>query len=163
MATAVVETSNLTKRYGEFTALDDLSIRVERGQILSASELLTVLQVNLVLICLAMSAVLTLVISTFISSLFHRTATATSTAYVVLLLVFLGPMIIWLGRDAPFGHETVQTALMINPMGAALSIMETPGFKQYELWPISWWVSGITTLVLLVALGTQVWRLNRPW
>ncbi len=30
----VVETRNLTKRYGEFTALDDLSIHVKRGQIL---------------------------------------------------------------------------------------------------------------------------------
>ena len=30
----VVHTENLTKRYGEFTALDDLSIHVKRGEIL---------------------------------------------------------------------------------------------------------------------------------
>ena len=32
--TPVVETVELTKRYGEFTALDMLSIRLEKGQIL---------------------------------------------------------------------------------------------------------------------------------
>ncbi|MEM7558480.1 MAG: ATP-binding cassette domain-containing protein, partial [Planctomycetota bacterium] len=30
----VVQTENLTKRYGEFTALEDLSIHVKRGEIL---------------------------------------------------------------------------------------------------------------------------------
>ncbi len=34
MTDRVVETQNLTKRYGEFTAVDDLSIYVDRGQIL---------------------------------------------------------------------------------------------------------------------------------
>ncbi len=34
MADHVVETRNLTKRYGEFTALEDLSIHVDRGSIL---------------------------------------------------------------------------------------------------------------------------------
>jgi len=34
MSETVVETQNLTKRYGDFTALDDLSIHVDRGQIL---------------------------------------------------------------------------------------------------------------------------------
>lgn len=34
MSEIVVETHQLTKRYGDFTALDSLSIRVERGQIL---------------------------------------------------------------------------------------------------------------------------------
>jgi len=34
MSETVVETKNLTKRYGAFTALNDLSIHVDRGQIL---------------------------------------------------------------------------------------------------------------------------------
>jgi len=34
MSERVLETKNLTKRYGHFTALDDLSIHVDRGQIL---------------------------------------------------------------------------------------------------------------------------------
>lgn len=34
MSDVVVETTNLTKRYGDFTALSDLSIHVNRGQIL---------------------------------------------------------------------------------------------------------------------------------
>lgn len=34
MSDTVVETTNLTKRYGDFTALSDLSIHVNRGQIL---------------------------------------------------------------------------------------------------------------------------------
>lgn len=34
MSERVLETKNLTKKYGDFTALDDLSIHVDRGQIL---------------------------------------------------------------------------------------------------------------------------------
>lgn len=34
LSDTVVETKNLTKRYGEFTALDDLSISIDRGKIL---------------------------------------------------------------------------------------------------------------------------------
>jgi ABC-type transport system involved in multi-copper enzyme maturation permease subunit len=120
------------------------------------------LQVNLVLVCLVMTAILTLAISTFVSSLFKRTATATSTSYIVLLVVFLGPMMVWLGRDAPFGHRTVEAALLVNPMGAALSVMETPGFQQYELWPFSWYVSGVTAIILAGILSIQIWRISRP-
>jgi ABC-2 type transport system ATP-binding protein len=34
MADRVLETKNLTKRYGDFTAIDDISIHVDRGQVL---------------------------------------------------------------------------------------------------------------------------------
>ena len=78
------------------------------------------------------------------------------------MILFLGPLLIWLGRDAPFGHTTVQTSLLATPMGAALSVIETPGFRQYELLPASWWICGIASFVLLVVLAVQVWRLTLP-
>lgn len=120
------------------------------------------LQVYKVLISLLLTAVFTLALSAAIGSLFARTAPATATAYVVLMTLFLGPLLIWLGRDAPFGHATVETALLATPVGAALSDMKSPGFAQYELLPTAWWLSGSATVICLVFLGIQTWRLMRP-
>ena len=95
-------------------------------------------------------------------SLFPRTATATTTAYLVLMVMFLGPLLVWLGRDQPFGHKTVQAALLTNPAGAALAAMGFPGFRQYDLIPASWWVSIIASGILLLVLYVQTRRLTRP-
>jgi hypothetical protein len=95
-----------------------------------------------------------------VGSLFQRTATATTTCYIVLIVLYLGPLLIWMGRDAPFSHGMVEAALSINPTGAALSIIEAPGFKIYV--PGAWWVSGMISLAALAALGLQVWRISRP-
>jgi ABC-type transport system involved in multi-copper enzyme maturation permease subunit len=120
------------------------------------------LQVYLVSICLLLTAVLTLMLSAAVGSLFRRTATATATVYVALIILFLGPLLIWLGRDAPFGHDTVAAALLATPTGAALSVIETPGFAQYELLPAAWWISGIASVLLLGLLVAQIWRLMLP-
>ena len=120
------------------------------------------LQVYRVMICLVLAAVYTICIAAAVGSLFQRTATATTTCYIVLIVLFLGPLLIWMGRDSPFSHDTVEAALAINPTGAALSIIEAPGFEIYELVPGAWWVSGIVSLTALVALGCQVWRISRP-
>jgi len=120
------------------------------------------LQVQLVLICLAIAAIYTVLVGAAIGSLFPRTATATMTCYVVLIVLFLGPLLIWMGRDAPFSHGFVESALAINPTGAALSIIEAPGFETYELVPLSWWVSAAISGLALVVLCVQVWRITRP-
>ena len=119
------------------------------------------LQIYLVCACLLLTALFTLLLSAAVGSLFARTATATATAYVILMFLFLGPLLIWLGRDAPFGHSTVKTSLLATPMGAALSVMETPGFTQYDLLPASWWITGIASLVMVLILAVQTWRLMK--
>jgi ABC-type transport system involved in multi-copper enzyme maturation permease subunit len=120
------------------------------------------LQVYYVMICLVVSAVYTISIAAAVGSLFKKTATATMTCYVVLIVAFLGPLLIWMGRDAPFSHNIVQSALAINPTGAALSIIETPGFESYELVPLAWWFSCIIAVLALTSLFVQVWRISRP-
>ncbi len=120
------------------------------------------LQVYLVMICLVLAAIYTVCVSAAVGCLFQRTATATTTCYVVLIVLFLGPLLIWMGRDAPFSHDAVETALSINPTGAALNIIGAPGFDVYHLWPISWWVSGIISVAALFALAIQTWRISRP-
>lgn len=120
------------------------------------------LQVYMVLISLLLTALFTLALSAAVGSFFARTAPATATAYVVLMVLFLGPLLMWLGRDAPFGHSTVQNSLLATPVGAALSVIKTPGFEHYELLPAAWWISGIASGVLLLLLGVQTWRLARP-
>jgi ABC-type transport system involved in multi-copper enzyme maturation permease subunit len=119
-------------------------------------------QVIQVIICLILFSVFSILLTATASSLFRRTATATAVAYGVLLVVCAGSMLIWLGRDAPFGHSTVQWALSINPMAAALNVIQTPGFTQYDLVPMNWWVTSVMSFVLLIILTVQTVRLTRP-
>ena len=119
------------------------------------------LQVNLVLVCLAWTAVYALAVSAAVGSLFRSTAVSTTMTYVVVIGLFLAPILVWLGRDAPFGHDTVQAALLTNPVGAALSVIEAPGFQSYDLLPAAWWIAGIVSAFMFFVLGVQVWRLTR--
>lgn len=119
-------------------------------------------QVQLVLVCLALTAIYTVFVGAAVGALFRKTTTATMTCYVVLILLFLGPLLIWLGLDNPFSHGVVEKALAINPTGAALSIMGTPGFTAFELTRVAWIVSSSVSGFALFVLSWQVWRITRP-
>ena len=119
-------------------------------------------QVERVLICLVLTAVFAMVMSAAVSSLFRRTAPATTTSYLLLLTICAGTLLFWLGRDAPFGHTTVETMLKLNPMAAALSVINAPGFEPYRLIPHNWYVIGSLTVVAFLVLTFRTWRLTRP-
>lgn len=119
-------------------------------------------QVELVVTCLGMTALLGVAVSAAISSLFRKTATATVVAYAVLLSIYAGSLLIWMGRDFPFSHDMVEKALTINPMAAAFSVIEVGGFEKYDLLPANWWFVGITSAVAFLVLFIQTWRLSRP-
>lgn len=119
-------------------------------------------QVQRVLICLGLMALLAVLLGTAVSSLFRHTAAATTGAYVVLLTLCAGTLLFWLGRDAPFGHRTVETALLINPLAAALNAAGTPGFTNYDLLPLHWWLVGGACVALVVFLFIRIWQLTRP-
>jgi ABC-type transport system involved in multi-copper enzyme maturation permease subunit len=143
-------------------------------------------QVQRVVVCLVLTAGFCILVSTAASSLFQTTAKATTASYLILMAICIGPLLIWLGRDAPFGHATVQTALTISPVATALQASETPGFTQYELvranwlsvgsaghvldsllneirWTLAnWWIVGTTCVVLLVFLRLRVGQLCSP-
>ncbi|MDV6029478.1 MAG: ABC transporter permease subunit [Phycisphaera sp. RhM] len=119
-------------------------------------------QVNLVLVCLAWTVVYTVAVSAAVGSLFRTTAVATTVTYVVVMALFVIPLLVWLGRGAPFGFEMVQRVLLINPVGAALSVIETPGFEQYNLLPAAWYVAGGFSALMFLVFGLKVWRLTRP-
>ena len=119
-------------------------------------------QVQRVVICLLATAGFAMMLSAAIGSLFRRTATSTAAAYAALLLVCGAPLLVWLGRDAPFGHDTVERALLINPVAAAFSVIRLTGFRDYELLPGNWWFLGITSAVCLVVLLAQTHRISRP-
>jgi ABC-type transport system involved in multi-copper enzyme maturation permease subunit len=120
------------------------------------------LQIKRVLICLLATAGFSLVLSAAVSSLFRRTAPAITTAYVLLFGICAGTLLVWLGRDAPFGHSAVEAALTINPLAATLSVIKAPGFGQYELLPSNWWFLGLASGCSLLVLVTQTLRLIRP-
>jgi hypothetical protein len=80
----------------------------------------------------------------------------------VLAGVCVGPLLVWLGRDAPFGRRTVETALTIDPVAAALAAADTPGFTDYQAFPAAWWVTGLACIALTIALVVRTRRLYRP-
>ena len=119
-------------------------------------------QVKRVVICLAATAVFAMLLSAAVGSLFSQTAPATAGAYGILLSICALPLLVWLGRDAPFGHKTVETVLTINPIAAALSVIRMPGFQNYSLIPSNWWILGIGSVISLVVLLSQTYRISRP-
>ena len=119
-------------------------------------------QVRQVVVCLLLTAAFSILLSATVSSFFKRSSAATATSYVLLSLICAGTLLIWLGRDAPFGHRTVELALMINPLATALSIIEAPGFGQYALVPNNWWLLGALCLSLMCVLTFRVRKLLRP-
>lgn len=112
--------------------------------------------------CLVLTAVFAVLVSAAASTLFRSTAASTTASYLALLAVCLAPLLIWLGRGAPFGHATVQAALFVDPVAAALQAADAPGFNQYELLPLNWWIIGSTCVALLLFLGLRTWQLYRP-
>ena len=120
------------------------------------------LEVERVVICLFATAAFSMLLSAAVGSLFRRTAPATAAAYVALLAVCAGPLLVWLGRDAPFGREAVEAALVINPIAAALSVIRMEGFREYNLIPANWWFLGIASAISLVVLLAQTRRVSRP-
>ncbi|HJT78012.1 MAG TPA: ABC transporter permease [Gemmataceae bacterium] len=121
-----------------------------------------VYQVQRVVICLALTAVFAVLLSAAASTLFRSTAAASVASYLGLLAVCVGPLLVWLGREAPFGRATVQAALALDPVAAALQAAETPGFTQYELLPLNWWLIGSACAALLAFLAVRTWQLCRP-
>jgi ABC-type transport system involved in multi-copper enzyme maturation permease subunit len=121
-----------------------------------------VYRVQRVVVCLALTAVFAVLLSAAISTLFRSTAAATTTAYLALLAVCAGPLLIWLGSEAPFGHATVQAVLTVDPVAAALQASHTKGFKDYELLPATWWIIGSACVGMLLMLIVRTWQLCRP-
>ena len=120
------------------------------------------LQVRRVVVSLAATAIFSMLLSAAVGSLFLRTAAATAAAYGALLTICALPMLVWMGRDAPFGHSTVEAALTVNPIAAALSVIRMPGFQNYTLIPGNWWFLGICSFLSLCVLLGQTYRISRP-
>jgi ABC-type transport system involved in multi-copper enzyme maturation permease subunit len=120
------------------------------------------LQVRQVLICLVFTALFSISLSLAASSLFSRTAMATTVAYSALGVFCGGTMLIWLLRDSPFGHATVQWVLTTNPIAPALTVIQTPGFTEYSLIPANWWFVTFASALSATIVLVRTHRLTRP-
>jgi hypothetical protein len=119
-------------------------------------------QVWQVLICLGWLALLAILLPAAVSSLCRRAATATTLSYALLGLLCVGTLLFWLGRGTAFSHATIESVLKINPMAAALTMIEAPGFTAYHLVPDNWWWMGFLCAACGVIVLVQTWRLTRP-
>ncbi len=119
-------------------------------------------QVQRVLISLGVTALFAVMVSAAASSLFKSTAISTAIANFILVGICIGTLLMVIARDAPFGKDTVETVLTINPVAAALNAAETPGFSDYDLTLLNWWIISSISLILLVFLVYRTRRLCRP-
>src|SRR5262249_15501445 len=119
-------------------------------------------QMSRVLACLGLTALFAVLLGAAVSSMFRHTAAATAVAYLALLAVCAGPLLFWLGRDAPFGHHLVETVLIVDPLAAALNAANNPAFTRYELLPAHWWFVGGACVGLLTLLFFRTWHLTQP-
>jgi ABC-type transport system involved in multi-copper enzyme maturation permease subunit len=119
-------------------------------------------QIGRVMTCMALTAVFAVLVAAAASSVFRSTASATAASYMIVVAFCVAPLLVWLGREAPFGHRTVELALMIDPIAAALRASDTPGFTAYQLLPMNWWLIGSISVVLLAVLIVRTRQLYRP-
>ena len=119
-------------------------------------------QIQRVLWCLLFTELFALAVTFAFSSLFRRTTTATAFSFGLLIMICIGTLAVWLGRDGPFGQEVVENVLKVNPLAASLAAIHAPGFKEYDLLPANWYILGIASAVAFVVLSIQTWRLTRP-
>jgi ABC-type transport system involved in multi-copper enzyme maturation permease subunit len=119
-------------------------------------------QVERVVFTLLLAATFAVLVSAAASTLFRSTAAATTISYSVLLAVCVGPLLVWLGRGAPFGPSAVEMVLKCSPIAAALNAADTPGFTDYTLLPANWWLIGFSCLALLGLVIVRTWQLCRP-
>jgi len=119
-------------------------------------------QIQQVLWCLLFTELFALAVTFAFSSLFGRTTTATAFSFGLLIMVCIGTLAVWLGRDGPFGETVVENVLKVNPLAASLGAIQTPGFKDYDLLPANWYILGIASAVAFIVLSVQTWRLTRP-
>ena len=103
-----------------------------------------------------------IIVSACISSLFKKTAAATIAAYATLAILYVGTFFFWLLEGRPFGHSLVEKILSVNPIATAMQVFGTPGFDEYDLVSTNWWLMGMGTLVSLIILVIQTFRLTRP-
>lgn len=119
-------------------------------------------QIYQVLICLLWASFFSVFVSAAISSLFRKTAPATVTAYAVLSAMYVITLFVWLFRGKPFGHRVVENVLSINPIAAAMQVIETPGFETFDLVRSNWVIMGVGCMASLVLLIVQTYRLTQP-
>jgi ABC-type transport system involved in multi-copper enzyme maturation permease subunit len=120
------------------------------------------LSISRVAISLGLACVFSLAVSAFVSCIFRRAAASTTAAYGILFVIYAGSILVWLGRDAPFGHDVVEFALRLNLLAAALNILEVQGFTQYDIVSESWWIAGVTSAVLYLFVIVRTQLLLRP-
>ncbi|MCA8995591.1 MAG: ABC transporter [Planctomycetaceae bacterium] len=119
-------------------------------------------QVVMVIQSLLLATLFLVVVSAAMGAFFRRSIPATVAAYCVAGALTAVPLLIWMGRDAPFGYRAVRWALLVDPISAPLAVMRSNGFEDYRLLPGNWYFLIGGALVGLFLFWFQTVRLSRP-
>ena len=119
-------------------------------------------QVSNVVVSLLIATAMVTVLSACVSAFSKTTAVATATSYALLLILFAGTLLIWLGRGNPFGPVLVERVLLLNPAATALAEMKAPGFETFQLIPAGWIVGLGICAIGLIVLFWRIAQMTRP-
>jgi ABC-type transport system involved in multi-copper enzyme maturation permease subunit len=119
-------------------------------------------QVSNVVVSLLIATAMVTILSACVSAYSKTSAAATAASYAVLLILFAGTLLIWLGRGNPFGPVFVERALLLNPAATALAEMKAPGFETFQLIPNGWYVGLAICTAGLIVLVLRIAKLTRP-
>ncbi|MBI1374843.1 MAG: ABC transporter permease subunit [Phycisphaera sp.] len=114
------------------------------------------------LITLALTALFSMIVGAMCSSIFRKTAVATTAAYLLLVGLCVVTLLPWMGEGSLFDQQVVERILMVNPLAAALNAVRMPGMESYQLTPANWWFLGGGTIVASAVLWFRTWQLTKP-
>jgi ABC-type transport system involved in multi-copper enzyme maturation permease subunit len=114
-----------------------------------------------VLISLVLTSLLCVVGTTAISSLCRKTASASAIAYALVLALFGGTLLVWLGRASLFSPGAVSLALRLNPLAAALGAMRMPGFRHLNVIEWNWVFVSVLIILSLIILTVRTSQLTK--
>jgi ABC-type transport system involved in multi-copper enzyme maturation permease subunit len=114
-----------------------------------------------VVVSLLLTSLLCVIGTTAISSLCRKTASATAIAYAIILALFGGTLLVWLGRQSLFSPGAVSLALRLNPLAAALGAMRMPGFSHLNVIEWNWGFMAVLIILSLVILTARTSQLTK--
>lgn len=114
-----------------------------------------------VAVSLLLTSLLCVIGTTAISSLCRKTASASAIAYALILALFGGTLLVWLGRQSLFSPGAVSLALRLNPLAAALGVMRMPGFSHLHVIRWNWGFMAALIVLSLIILTARTSQLTK--
>ena len=111
---------------------------------------------------LCLTALYAMLVGAACSSVFKRSTAATTCAYLILVVQCVGTLLPWLGEGSFFGRGVVEWFLVVNPVAAALSVIQMPGMADYEIIKTNQTLLIAGSVACVLMLWVRTYLISRP-